>query len=58
MHINSDTQNGVSDMIELGVVMIMVVIFGIGIYQMYLDNQDKKKNQCPCGGNCKCSNGE
>jgi hypothetical protein len=45
MHTNSDTQNGVSDMIGLGVVMIMVVIFGIGIYQMYLDARDNELNE-------------
>ena len=50
--------NGVSNMIALVIVTIMVSIFGVGLYQIYLDSQDKKRNQCPCGGNCKCSNGE
>jgi len=47
--------NGVSNMIAIIVVTIMLSIFGVGLYQIYLDNQDKKKNQCPCGGNCKCN---
>ena len=42
-------------MIAIIVVTIMLSIFGVGLYQIYLDNQDKKKNQCPCGGNCKCN---
>ena len=40
-------------MVAVIIAIIMLSIFGVGLYQIYLDNQDKK-NQCPCGGNCKC----
>ena len=42
-------------MSALLIIGIMVVVGGIGLYQMYLDNQDKKKSKCPCGGNCRCN---
>jgi uncharacterized membrane protein YqhA len=43
-------------MIGLVITGIMLLVFGIGLYQIYLDNQDKKKkSNCPCGGNCKCN---
>ena len=37
--------NGVSNMIALVIVTIMVSIFGIGIYQMYLDARDNELNE-------------
>lgn len=42
-------------MIGLVITVSMLLVFGIGLYQIYLDNQDKKKSKCPCGGNCKCN---
>ena len=43
-------------MIGLLVIGVMIGVACIGAYQIYLDNQDKKKkSNCPCGGNCKCN---
>jgi len=42
-------------MIGLLVIGWIVGVVGIGACQIYLDNQDKKKFNCPCGGNCKCN---
>jgi len=42
-------------MIGVLVIGVMVGVACIGAYQIYLDNQDKKKSNCPCGGNCKCN---
>lgn len=42
-------------MINVLVIGIMIGVACVGAYQIYLDTQDKKKYNCPCGGNCKCN---
>ena len=42
-------------MIALAIILVIGIVGGIGAYQIYLDTQDKKKSNCPCGGNCKCN---
>jgi len=42
-------------MSALLIIGIMVVVAGIGAYQIYLDTQDRKKSKCHCGGNCRCN---
>lgn len=41
-----------SEVLVIGVILIISIT---GVYQIYLDTKDKKKSNCPCGGNCKCN---
>jgi len=41
-------------MMGIAIILVIGIVGGIGVYQIYLDSKEKKSN-CPCGGNCKCN---